>query len=337
MLSQLSLVRVQDPPWNRLDQLPDRTIGQSREWLQFVAETQNAEPVVAEVRHQEQVVGWFTGLIARKFGLRILGSPFPGWTTSYMGFNLTPGVDRIEVVRALIQYARRDLGCFHVELMDRGLDLEAVGREGFSHRVFRGYEIDLSLEEDRLFKGMSSACRRCIRKADKEGVVVESAEAAGFADEYYRQLRDVFAKQSLVPTYPESRVHSLIRHVYPTGRLLLVQARDSQGRYLASGIFPAMNGTMYFWGGASYRQYQLLRPNEAIQWFAMRFWKERGITRYDMGGGGAYKRKYGGREIAVPWVRWSRYRFLSVLRELGRLSFAARQRLSGLKTTHEQS
>ena len=35
------------------------------------------------------------GVIAMsRFGVRILGSPFPGWTTLSMGFNLREGVSR---------------------------------------------------------------------------------------------------------------------------------------------------------------------------------------------------------------------------------------------------
>ena len=56
----------------------------------------------------------------------------------------------------------------------------------------------------------------------------------------------------------------------------------------------------YFWGGASWREHQILQPNEAIFWHAMRYWKERGVMTFDMGGGGDYKRKYGGAELVVP-------------------------------------
>jgi predicted N-acyltransferase len=176
---------------------------------------------------------------------------------------------------------------------------------------------------------MNSACRRCIRKAEKSGVQIEEASDATFVDDYYTQLQDVFAKQGLVPTYPRERVRALVEHVLPTGRLLLVRARSPDGTCIATGIFPAMNDTMFFWGGASLRQHQILRPNEMVQWFAMRYWKARGIRRYDMGGGGEYKRKYGGREIAVPWIRKSRHPVLESLRNNAKYLFSLKQRLLG--------
>jgi hypothetical protein len=176
---------------------------------------------------------------------------------------------------------------------------------------------------------MTSACRRCIRKAGKEGVIIEEARDVGFADEYYVQLQDVFAKRGLVPTYGIERVRHLIRQIHPMGQLLLLRARDRNGRCIATGIFPHMNGVMYFWGGASWRQHQILRPNEAIQWSAMKIGKQKGLRTYDMGGGGEYKRKYGGREIAVPWIRKSKYLWVCHLRDMAQRGYALRQRSLG--------
>src|SRR5205085_2043438 len=146
----------------------------------------------------------------------------------------------------------------------------------------------------------------CIRKAERVGVTIEEADDLEFADEYYAQLRDVFAKQSLVPTYGKERVTELIRRLHPTGRLLLLRARSRDGECIATGIFPGMNGSAYFWGGASWREYQILRPNEALMWHAIRHWQARGAVRFDLGGGAEYKRKYGGAEIVVPEFRFSR-------------------------------
>lgn len=330
---QLHRVRWEDVNWEKLDRYPDRTIYQTREWLQFVAATQNASPVVAALVDGEHIRGFFTGLVIRKFRFRILGSPFPGWTTSYMGFNLEPGVCRIEAARLLRSFAFEELGCVHLEMSDRRLPMDAAKSLGFGIREARGFEVDLSQPEDRIFANMSSSCRRCIRKAEKLGVTVHSVrnvdDARSFATEYYDQLEDVFAKQSLVPTYSRTRVVQLIEHVFPAGRLLLLRALDPDGSCIATGIFPAFNDTMYFWGGASWRNGQHFRPNEAIQWYAMRHWKASGITRYDMSGKGEYKRKYGGEDICVPSVRTSRVSGIEPLRNAAKSAFRLRQQLLG--------
>jgi len=305
------------------------TIYQTPAWLTFLSQTQNGEPIVAALREGSVTIGYFTGMIVRKFGVRILGSPFPGWSTDYMGFALSAGAGRPQAVQALLDFAFEELRCVHLEMMDRNLTLRDLDGLGVQYRVLRGFEIDLTSDEDELFANMTSACRRCIRKAEKEGVVVEEAHDPEFADEYYAQLKDVFAKQSLVPTYRIERVRQLITHVYPTGRLLLLRARDRGGRCIATGIFPHMNGVMYFWGGASWRHHQFLRPNEAIQWHAMKIGKQKGLQTYDMGGGGEYKRKYGGREIEVPWFSKSKYPWIRYLRDIAQQSHKVGQRCLG--------
>lgn len=150
---------------------------------------------------------------------------------------------------------------------------------------------DLTKSEEELFTSFESNCRRRIRKADRSGVVIEEARADdGFAEDFYNQLKDVFAKHGLVPPYGLDRVNALIRHLYPTGNLLLVRARSAEGTCIATGIFPGFRRVMYGWASASWRQYQHLSPNEAVQWYAMRYWKARGAVVYDMGGGGEWKK-----------------------------------------------
>ena len=304
--------------WERMDAFPDRQVFQTREWLDFLAETQGAEPIVCALKDGSATVGYFTGAVVRSYGIRMLGSPLPGWATGYMGFNLEAGVSRADAAAALVRYARESLSCAHVELRDRDLAvLEADGGK-FGVDRFTTFEIDLTRGEDEILAGMKGNCRRSVRKAEREGVVTEAASDPEFADDYYAQLVDVFAKQSLRPTYGIDRVRALIRHLQPSGRLLLVRARNAQGKCIATGIFPAVGRSTYFWGGASWREHQILQPNEAVLWFAMRYWKERGVEAFDMGGGGEYKRKYGGDELVVPHLSWSRYHALETMRGLVR-------------------
>src|SRR5215831_16252827 len=60
--------------WNRLNQFPDRTTYHTQEWIQFIADTQNATPVFADVWEGTSRVGCFHSLVIRRFGLKILAS-----------------------------------------------------------------------------------------------------------------------------------------------------------------------------------------------------------------------------------------------------------------------
>jgi CelD/BcsL family acetyltransferase involved in cellulose biosynthesis len=317
-------------PWEKLDQFKDRTVFQTRPWLQFVMETQEAEPIVAEVIENRSYLGYFTGLIVKKLGIRILGSPFKGWTTAYMGFNLIPSIPRSKVLAPLAAFVFNDLKCHFLEIMDRNTTESDQQGLAFDMTYFSNFEIDLTKSENELLGNMkSSSCRYCIRKAIKSGVTYEEAVDLDFARDYYTQLKDVFAKQSLTPTYYLDRVQTLLKYLLPTGNLLLVRAREPHGRCIATGIFPAYNDTAYFWGGASFRDYQKLSPNEGLIWYAMQYWKGRGIKKFDFGGGGDYKRKYGGYEISVPVLIKAKYDFLIPLRNAAKRAWGLRQRIKG--------
>ena len=324
-----NLIDFNEADWQILDQFEDRTVFQTREWLLFVAKAQRGVPVIAEIIDSGSRVGYFSGLTFSRFGLKILGSSFPGWTTPYMGFNLMAGASRSAALTAIEKLAFDRLKCVHIEVSDPNFTADDGAQLGFEAEYYASYRTDLRRSEDEIFNGMESACRRCIRKAGKSGVVIEEAHDKAFADEYYEQLKEVFAKQGLVPTYGVERVRALVDYLGPTGRLLLLRARDPQGNCIATGIFPGFNKISEFWGNASIRSGQSLRPNEAIHWYAMRYWKRRGVEIHDWGGEGKYKEKYGCVPHRVPWFTKSRYKLISRLRGEARKAYERKQRLLG--------
>ncbi len=323
------IIDFEKADWKVLDSFADRTVFQTREWVRFVAETQNATPVLAQLSEGGKVAGYFTGLTFTRLGVKVLGSSFPGWSTPYIGFNLVPGASRAEALAAVEQVAWNDLKCLHMEVSDPQFKPEDGESLGFQTSYYTSYRTDLTKSEDELFQGMESACRRCVRKAEKSGVTIEEAHDLAFADEYYEQLKDVFAKQGLVPTYDVERVRALVRHMEPGGNLLLLRARDPEGKCIATGIFPGFNKIVEFWGNASFRASQGFRPNELIQWHVMRYWKKRRAEIYDWGGEGTYKEKYGCLAHRVPWFVKSRYQLVGKLRDGAKKMYRGKQRLMG--------
>ena len=143
---------------------PDLEVYHGSGWLDYLAASQGAEPVIATVRADGQPVGHFVGAIVRRYGIRILGSPLPGWTTQTMGFLLEDGVDRRAAAEALLPFAFRDLGCLHVELADRHLTADQMAGSGYVVEVERSFVIDLARPEEDVFAGMhaktGSTCAR---------------------------------------------------------------------------------------------------------------------------------------------------------------------------------
>lgn len=308
-------VALEDVDFDALDRFDDRLFCQRRAWLDFLMSFVKGEVIVARLGRGKDCLGYVTGVRFRRAGMTILASPFRGWTTPYMGFNLRPDVARIDALLALERFAFEDLNCLHLEIADRYMAIEDGARHGYAHREINGYLSDLTKSEDEIFQGMASSCRRAIRKSAKSGVTIEEGTPEGFAEEHYRLLLHVFAKQGLKPSYGVDRVQRLIDHGYDDGHLLLLRAREPGGQCIATGVYPGFGSTSFFWGNGSDPAFLQLRPNEALHWHAMRYWKGRGASGHDWGGGGAYKAKYGGTAFVAPSFWKSRHGLIRFARD----------------------
>jgi CelD/BcsL family acetyltransferase involved in cellulose biosynthesis len=158
---------------------------------------------------------------------------------------------------------------------------------------------------------------------------VEQATNETFADEFYEQLVEVFARQNLVPTYGVERVRQLIRYLQPSGQVVLVRVRAPDGVSIATSVVIGRGKSAILWGAAFRRAYADLHPNELLHWEAMRLWRGSGALYYDMGGGGEIKAKYGGVETPTFISHRSRYAVMRYGRSAVRRLFRARQVLAG--------
>lgn len=308
---------------------PDLEVFHGAAWLEFLAQSQHAEPVVAVVRVGANPVGYFVGAIVRRYGVRILGSPLRGWTTQSMGFLLPDGFDRRGVADALVPFAFRDLRCSHVELADRHLTAEQMVGSHYVRESGRSFQIDLDVPEDKVFAAMRRTTRQEIRKAGRAGVRVEIASDDEFAVEFHRFLTAIFARQGLAPTYNLERVRCLIGALRGSSQILMLRATSPSGSTLGTSISVGRNRTAVAWGMAFDRDNQDYHAIDLLWWETIRYWKLAGALVFDLGGGGDYKAKYGGREIPSHAFHRSRYALLRYGRSSVRRVLYARQALTG--------
>lgn len=290
--------------WSLAAGMGEMNIFQTRAWLAFLSERQPLEPVLVAIRENRQLLGFFTGLLAEKFGLRILGSPFRGWTTYFMGFNLQPGASRRLVLDALPRFVFHELGCHYLELIDPlVVESDCCGLK-YRLEPLPWYALDLRPPEETLFANMKHACRTNIRKACKNGLRIQMACEPGFAEEYYAQYIEVMQRHALQPAFGLETVRLLMKYLLPTGRLLLLRACLPQGESIATGLFLFLGQMGIFWGAASRSEYQHFRPNEYLAWEGVKQLKAQGGEILHFGGyAGQYKEKFGCQEARIWRLR----------------------------------
>jgi len=293
-------INFEDVNWQSMYEFGELNIFQTLPWLNLIVDTENAKPVVVVIMSDGRIIGYFTGLLINKFGLKILGSPFRGWNTYFMGFNLSSDASRREILQKFPDFVFKKLGCHYLEIIDLNLDMDDSSGLSYTVENLPWFAMDLTKSEEELLANMKRQCRGNIRKSTRSGVYIEQASEISFADEYYDQYTEVLTKHSLEPTYSLESVRKMIAQLLPTGNMLLLRAKSAEGICIATGIFIGLNKTGVFWGAASYSNYQSLRPNEPLAWHGIKTMKARGIEILHFGGEAEeYKKKLGCQEIEI--------------------------------------
>ena len=302
----------------------NKTVFTTLPWLQYLLEDNKGSQLILIriTKNDKDFVGYFTGILIRKFGIRIIGSPFRGWSTCYMGFDLKCADEKLAVLRELKDYLFREYRCLYMEITDRDIKMEEAQKE-YRVKIADTLELRIDRTDEELFSVFKTDCRNFIRQFERRGAVLEIAEPVDeFAEEYYSELIDVFAKQNLVPTYSLDKVKSLLKSLRDSGEVLCLRVRDPEGKIIASSIYP-------FWGGASLRPYQKYRPNEYMIWKAIQYWRERGVEVFDMVGVRDYKKKFGSHYEEYPCIIITRYKGLILLRDMAEKFYFAWDKVKG--------
>jgi hypothetical protein len=310
-----------------------QTIFMTKEWLTFLQINGKGKPVVLRITEGNNIIAFFVGLVFKKFGIKILGSPFEGWTTSSMGLCTKGTADRLSLINVIKEYVFKELRCLYMEVVDPQIKCDSLKNLEYTYIPQRTFLLNINRSDEELFGSFKSNCRTILRQFERRGATIMQVKpTAEFADAYYDQLIDVFDKQNLKPSYNRQKVIDLINayQANPEG-LLCLKVFDPNGKCIATSIFPGLNETCYFWGGASYREYQNYRPNEYMFWYAVKYWRDRGAKKLDMVGLRDYKKKFNPELVTYPRIMISKYRYFIYLRNWAKRAILMLRKIRGSK------
>jgi hypothetical protein len=301
-----------------------KTVYTTKEWLRFIERTHlNVKVKVLEVYEHDQFVGYFTGAvvtIAKLF--RILGSPFNGWNTPCMGFDLYDPHKAINILPHVVRYFQTRYHCIYAQIYNMYFVKEELAQHGFKVQRSNGFQTDLSLSEQEIFAKFNRGTKANVKRFERMGCRVEEDYSQEFVDIYWDQLVDIFGKQGLTPSYDKKRVEVMIDELRKKERILCIKAVTPEGLCPATLIQVGYGYLTTTVGCPSFLKYRNeYRPNEALIWYAIKHWKGKEAKIFDYGGGGEYKKKYGGAAIEYHTSYFSRMPGLFMFKELANKAY----------------
>lgn len=291
-------------------------------WLRFLIEDNKANPVIVRITDNNELIGYFTGLTIRKFGIKIFGSPFKGWSTCFMGYDLFDYSLIKELLEPTIEFIYKKTKCHYIEIVERNLNPDDMKNIKYKTEITSTLEIDIDKTDEELMKSFDSRCRTIIRQFEKNDAIIEIAEPnEKYIEEIYDQLCDVFLKQNLASPYSMDKMKIFIKNLRNGEMLFCVKVLDPDGKNIASTIFYGYNKICFGWCTASYREAQHFRPNEQMIWFGLRYLRDAGYKVFDYAGKAKYKYKYYPTEVDYLRITATKYPILITLRNLAQKTF----------------
>lgn len=310
----------------------NNTIFTTYEWISFLEKNQNAEPVILKIKKDQETLGYFVGLIIRKFGVKILGSPFEGWLTPDMGFIGIEKHNINDALRSVANYAFKYLRCMYIQITDKNISISDLDAD-ISYTVNKILSIDISRDADEIFSEFSKSARKNVRRFGRKGAILKEVPFdKDFVDIHYDQMLDVFAKQNLRPNYDKSKLYDMAEALkdHPE-RVLAMQVYLPEKNCIASSLYLGFNDWCYSLSSPSYREFQNYLPNEGIRWYGINHWKNKGVSNFDLVGYREYKLKFGPKINEHPTIYFTKFKFLLTLKNLAKRIIIILRKIKGFK------
>lgn len=144
--------------------------------------------------------------------------------------------------------------------------------------------VDLTLGKEKLWENLDKKFRYDIRRAQKEGVIIEPTTNPEDISAFYKLCQSIYQRKNLlIKTEVEKMMQQLLQNSdHKKIESVLFVARY-QGQ-LAAGAFIIRCGPhIYYHWGAVDRQYTSQRVGAAVQWGVIEWALNQKLERYDLG------------------------------------------------------
>jgi serine/alanine adding enzyme len=287
-----------------VENTPQSQIFHTPEMFQVFANTQNHKPEVwaATENGGQQVLALL--LPVRVTLMNGLLRSFTSRSIAYGSVLYDPGLAGQEALTLLLKTYGQQMSKTSLFTELRNLsDLTAVqpilNNYGFVYEDHLNYLIDLDRPAEQIWQSVKSEVRTNVRKARKQGVVVEEAATVAELQAGYAVLEDVY-KRVQVPLAPVSLFESAFELLHPRNKLQCFLARV-EGVYAGVAMRLLHKGIIYAWYAGVKSEYASYKVQDLLNWHVLEWGAARGYKLFDFGGAGKPDQEYGPRRYKAKF------------------------------------
>lgn len=171
--------------------------------------------------------------------------------------------------------------------------------------------LDLRPGLDTLWGNMHESTRRAIRKAERQGVELSVESSEEGLRRFFGMHLGIRKRKYGLLAQPYSFFRNIWREFIRPGHGCVMLARY-QGEFIGGVIFLEWKDKLYYKFNASLPEHLSHRPNDLVIWKGIQYAAQRGLVGLDFGlsdwdqeGLVRYKRKFGGEEKTISFLRYA--------------------------------
>jgi len=240
-------------------------------------------------------------------GVRLAAGPLSRLTSraiAYGGLLCVPGEEGQVALAALLRWhgqtsKHRFLFTEFRHRSDASSWRETMSGCGYEHEPELNFLVNIGRPVNDIWQGLNRTARKNVKRAKRDGLVVQEVNTPGELVEFYELLQQVYAAAH-VPLADISLFRAAFEQLSPRGAARFVLARTPKG-VAGARVVLLHNGTVFDWYAGADREMRKSRPNDFLVWRTLAWGANNGYHTFDFGGAGHPDVPYGVRDFKAKF------------------------------------
>ena len=309
--------------WNKVAyESSEATYAHTWEWKEVIEEGLGLESICLVAEDKGEIIGIFPAFL-RPFQLdkysympeflvrkvKVLWSPLD-LTWDYGGPCILPGEDKNVLEKLVVEMEKiaKKAGAISLRLSTFRDDMlePILSQKGYKRSPRQTFLMDLTVNEDNLWKNVAKRARKYVKAAERNGVKVEEASDEKDIETIYSCITHTHNRVgAYLPPYDFFlRIHEKLGEK----RISRFRIAVIEDKVIGGDVLFCFNDMVVERYRGIYEEYRDLRTNYLMVWTAIEESKKQGFSKYDLGGvskdaEGIYffKSRWGGELINTDW------------------------------------